>query len=350
MCSNASPGISVPETAETKSDADTQQTAMREWAAELRAAVRGEYVYSVSGHGEGLHPRCIPVGQDVAVRWADRTSGTSGQRRFRWYDAGSLAAELWTLGVGALDRHKHVASGLLGLVGSIPDIFWSMALHRCRTGLCVPPAQQAGQTWIGTTWAGLHMQKALSAAHGQGTASQRRALALPSPSVSASFSLAGLRTGFELPCFAAACPSPIVPDDVASLPRWWTNATLPWERAFETFSKAAFDGRVPAPCAFYLLPQLGEGAPRGCASDAASCVANHDAAWAATVERMRSSAAALLGTGGEVEDDAEELVGSGVGRPRGAGRPTPNGLASTAEWQMPDADDVAYLMPRYRIE
>jgi len=325
----------------------TQQALMRDHIPELIAAVLGNFTCITDGTSEEAPLRHIPVGGYLTVTWADLHGGPH-QRRVRWYDAASLAAELWTLSVGALDRHRHVAGGLLGLVVDLPDLLWAMAVHRKRTGLCVPPSQTPDQTWTGGTWAGLHLQKALAAAQGVDTASQRRAIALPSPSAAASFSLAGLRTGFELPCFAGACPSPIVPTTLGALPRWWTDATLPWERAFE--AAAALAGQAAAsavaPCAYYLTEA-------GCAAGEGACVASHDPAWAGSVAAMRAAASSLLGTGGDIEDDAEELMGHRAPARSGRAssrRPEPNGLASSPAWQKPDPAAVEYLGARFSGE
>lgn len=349
-------GLGAESSGETTA-AQQQQSLMLDREPELLAAVSGEFSYTVAELGESVHPRDIPVGHSVTVRWVDSRTGTRAKRAFRWYDSASIASELWTLAVGAIDRHRVVAGGPLTLLGDTPDVFWSMALHRRWTRLCAPPAQVADQDWIGGTWAGLHLQRALAMAREQDSASQRRAIALPSPSAAASFALAGLRTGFELPCFSEACPSPVVPSTIAALPRWWTDATLPWERVWDATAAAAAaagsskaaaarGAQVCSPCAYFMTET-------GCAAGASACLASHDSTWAAAVETWRRDAPRLIGTGGEVVDDADELPGRAAARPRSDkqsatrdDRPTPNGLASTAAWHVPDAAAVAELEAR----
>jgi hypothetical protein len=310
---------------------------------ELYAALHNSYSYAAADVGGkrlvNPPPGDIATQSLVTVECNDPRSGLRGKRTFKWFDSGSLAAELWVFAVGALDQHVHITGGPLLLVEELPDVLWSMALHRRWTGLCVPPAQRRGQQWS-ATWPGLHLQKALGVQQSEASSTERRAIAMPSASAAASFALAGLRMGFELPCFAAVSEKK-VPATIEALPRWWTDATLPWERAFAGFVQHPDNSKASLPCMHFLSPS-------GCSAGATACAALHDDEWAKFVSKMKRESDGLLGTGGDVYNDAldvdirgRSLATAGLAAPEAP--PKPNGLASTPQWQLPDATAVAFL-------
>lgn len=320
-----------------------QQAAMKELEPELFSAFQGHFSYTAAT--DEAEPGDIPTQFGVKVSWTDPRSGKGGRRTIKWYDAGSLASELWVLAVGALDQHVHLAGGPLMLVRELPDVMWSMAIHKRWTGLCVPPAQKPGQQWS-TTWAGKHLQKSRAMARSETRESERHALALPSASAAASFCVAGKRMGFELPCFAAS-GSADVPTAVSSLPRWWTDATVPWERALSAFASALHTEELPAAAERAQpipLPCMHFQTDKGCAAGPEACCALHDARWESFVQCMKRDAQALLGTGGDVLEDAyDKTTGSFFPTNLGEAQPVPNGLASSPAWQLPDAEAISFL-------